>query len=82
MLVRSCTSYFVPSLIFVRLVIYVCGGWVCSGDEEEHLDHNSRAFFVIKVAYQVYCEYQKQLLCDTDGKSLNDDSGSLDDVGD
>lgn len=42
----------------------------CSaGDAKEHTDPNSREFFVIKLAYQVYLEYQKQLFCDVDGES-------------
>lgn len=40
-----------------------------TGDEESHVDHSTREFFVIKLAYQVYLEYQKQLYCDTDGES-------------
>lgn len=40
-----------------------------TGDSKEHTDENSREFFVIKLAYQVYLEYQKQLLCDIDGES-------------
>lgn len=37
------------------------------GDEPEHSNPNSVEFFVAKMAYQAYCEYQKQLLNDING---------------
>ncbi|CAN0164111.1 unnamed protein product, partial [Discosporangium mesarthrocarpum] len=36
------------------------------GDEEVHADKNSQEFYVICVAYQAYCEYQRQLFSDID----------------
>lgn len=44
----------------------VCG----SGDMPEHSDPSTMEYFLIQVGYQVYCEYQRQLLCDTDGRSI------------
>lgn len=38
-----------------------------SGDEPEHSDPSTAEFYVARVGYQVYCEYQKQLLLDLDG---------------
>ncbi|CAN0049106.1 unnamed protein product, partial [Ectocarpus fasciculatus] len=32
------------------------------GDEPEHSNHTTPDFYVARVGYQVYCEYQKQLL--------------------
>lgn len=40
------------------------------GDEPEHSNHTTPDFYVARVGYQVYCEYQKQLLNEIDGKSL------------
>eukprot|EP00904_Undaria_pinnatifida_P002914 jgi/Undpi1/12623/HiC_scaffold_6.g02291.m1 len=36
------------------------------GDEPEHRDPSTPEFYVARVGYQVYCEYQKQLLVDLD----------------
>ncbi|CAN0062357.1 unnamed protein product [Ectocarpus sp. 6 AP-2014] len=36
------------------------------GDEPEHSNHTTPDFYVARVGYQVYCEYQKQLLNDID----------------
>ncbi|CAM9546634.1 unnamed protein product [Ascophyllum nodosum] len=36
------------------------------GDEPEHLDPSSAEFYVTRVGYQAYCEYQMQLLRDVD----------------
>ncbi|CAM9546491.1 unnamed protein product [Ascophyllum nodosum] len=37
-----------------------------AGDEPEHCDPTSVEFYVAKVGYQAYCEYQMQLLKDVD----------------
>lgn len=39
-----------------------------TGDEPEHSNPSTVDFFVARVAYQVFCEYQKQLLLDVDGE--------------
>lgn len=54
---------------YIVLLVSSCCGLTIVGDEESHTDQSSREFFVIKCAYQVYLEYQKQLLCDVDGES-------------
>ncbi|CAN0190545.1 unnamed protein product, partial [Ascophyllum nodosum] len=38
--------------------------------EPEHLDPSSAEFYVTRVGYQAYCEYQVQLLRDVDGAGL------------
>ena len=39
------------------------------GDEPEHRDPSTAEFYVARVGYQAYCEYQKQLLLDLDGET-------------
>lgn len=38
------------------------------GDEPEHSDRTTPEFYVARVAYQAYLEYQKQLLLEIDGE--------------
>lgn len=39
-----------------------------AGDNPEHSDTSTVEFYVAKVGYQAYCEYQMQLLRDVDGE--------------
>lgn len=39
-----------------------------TGDEPEHSNHTTPDFYVARVGYQTYCEYQKQLLTEIDGE--------------
>lgn len=43
-----------------------------TGDEPEHRDPSKVEFYVARVGYQVYCEYQKQLLTDIDGEPVGE----------
>lgn len=40
-----------------------------AGDNPEHSDPSTVEFYVAKIGYQAYCEYQMQLLRDVDGES-------------
>ena len=40
-----------------------------AGDEPEHSNPDTVEFYIAQVGYQVYCEYQMQLLKDLDGES-------------
>lgn len=41
-----------------------------AGDEPEHSDPTTPDFYVARVAYQAYLEYQKQLLLEIDGERV------------
>lgn len=41
-----------------------------AGDNPEHSDQSTVEFYVAKIGYQAYCEYQMQLLRDIDGESV------------
>lgn len=63
-----CCYFFLLLLFLFYLCIFV--SLFClkkKGDEPEHSNPNSVEFFVAKMAYQTYCEYQKQLLSDVNG---------------
>lgn len=57
-------SFHLPVLI--SLLFAIC----FTGDEPEHRDPSTMEFYVAKVGYQVYCEYQKQLMTDVDGETM------------
>ena len=45
-----------------------------AGDNPEHSDQSTVEFYVAKIGYQAYCEYQMQLLRDVDdGERLGDE---------
>ena len=61
----ACTSI-VPSKL---TVVLACVPGSSTGDEPEHSDSESVQFYVARLAYRVYNEYQHQLLEDVDGET-------------